>query len=851
MSGNRAVDEIFREALALEADERASFVSERCAGDAELERRVRSLLDAAQVPDEVLGQRLDTAREALWRSVLGADEHTGEEDLSGQQIDIWRLTKRLARGGLATVYLAQRADGAYEQMAAFKALRRGLDTDDLIARFRAERQILSTLDHPSIAQILDGGALPDGRPYLVLEYVDGLPITKWCEQHRGSVDDRIRLLIDVLEALHHAHKHLIVHRDIKPSNILVSAEGRVSLLDFGIAKLLDPEAMPGASTLTRTGISLLTPGYGSPEQYAGEAVTTASDLYQVGEVMYELLTGKRPFEGPRQPGDDVTLLPSGALRGQPRYSKVRGDLDAITAKATHADPARRYASAADMREDLQRFLDHRPIRARPDTLGYRLGKLVRRRPWLVPGTVVGVLVLAGYAATLTVHTRQLQIEERRASAAQTFLVDLLRSPDPFAPADPERGQEITVVEALDLGVELLETGDYDDPELRVSLLNSIANVYASLDRHDSAIELREESLALERNLHGDASPQVVASLIMLAEQYQAAGNYEPAITYFDEQLEIASRIYGGDDPGLGAAEVAKAQIYSTQGLGNPTEAMRLLESGISRMRSAPAEYSRHLINALVALAYWQSEAQLDAALASLAEALRLSDRYYGPESLSAALIHAQTATTWSTNADYDKAEPEFVKALAIYESKLGLDHATTISALNNLGILALRTQDLARSEEIFREILERYERKYGTAHQIIADTYQNLATALTYQGRYEESIPMHRKAVEVYDSVLPEDHFVASFPHMSLAYAHIRLGEFPAAEESAQRAYDLLLRTAPDTWIAGVAQCLVGVALEGRGRKEQGAAEIESSHELLAGSTVASPYRELCRVPGD
>jgi serine/threonine-protein kinase len=848
VSGNRAVDEIFREALALEGEERDRFVRERCAGNAKLERRLFDLLRASQAPDEVLKRRFDTAREALWRSVVGADEHAGE-DLSGQQIDIWRLTKRLARGGLATVYLAERADGAYEQTAAFKVLRRGLDTDDLIARFRAERQILSTLDHPSIAQILDGGALRDGRPYLVLEYVDGLPITAWCEQRQSRIDELIRLLMDVLQALHHAHKHLIVHRDIKPSNILVSSEGRISLLDFGIAKLLDPEAMPGASTLTRTGVSLLTPGYGSPEQHAGEPVTTASDVYQVGEVMYELLTGERPFGGSRQAGEDVTLLPSRVLRGQPRYNRVRGDLDAITAKATHVDPARRYASAADMREDLQRFLDHRPIQARPDTLRYRLGKLAHRRPWLIPVAIVAVLAVAGYITTLTIYARQLQIEQRRASAAQTFLVDLLRSPDPFAPADPERGQEITVVEALDLGVERLAAGSYDDPELRTSLLNSIASVYASLDRHDSAIELRAESLALERKLYGDVSPQVVESLVMLAERYRALADYERAFEYFDDQLEIARRIYGSDDPALGAAEAAKAEIYFLQGFGNQAEAMQLLESGIGKMRNAPAEYSRHLINAFVALAYLQSEDQHQAALASLAEALELSDRYYGPDSLSAALIHAQAATTWSTYADYDRAETEFHKALAIYEAKIGPDHATTISALNNLGVLALRTGDFARSEEIFREILERYKRKYGTEHQIIADTYQNLATVLTHQGRYEESIPMHRKAVEVYDAVLPEDHFVAAYPRMSLAYAYIELGEFAAAGDWAVQAHELLRKAAPDTWMAGVAQCLVGAALEGSGRRQEGVALIEAAHALLVNSGVGPPYRELCRVP--
>lgn len=847
MSGTKAVDEIFREALARDGEERDRYVRDRCAGNGQLERRVFRLLRASQAPDEVFGRRIDTAREALWRSVLGADEHAAE-DLSGQRIGAWRLTGQLARGGLATVYLAQRADETYEQTAAFKVLRRGLDTDDLIARFRAERQILSSLDHPSIAQILDGGALSDGRPYLVLEYIDGLPITNWCEEHQSSIDVRIRLLIDILQALGHAHKHLIVHRDIKPSNVLVSAEGRVSLLDFGIAKLLNPESMPGASTLTRTGVSLLTPGYGSPEQQAGAAVTTASDVYQVGLVMYELLTGQRPFDGLRPSGENVTLQPSRALRGQPRYAKVRGDLDAITAKATHADPARRYASAADMRDDLQRFLAHRPIRARPDTLRYRLGKLVRRKPYLLPIAVVGILAVVGYLTTLTIHARELRIEERRASAAQAFLVDLLRSPDPFAPADPERGRDITVVEALDLGVARLESNTIDDPELRVSLLTTISSVYAGLDRHEAAIKLREESLRLETFLYGSDTPQVVDSLVMLAQQHQALGEYKLALAYYDEQLDIARRIYVNDEPALGAAEAAKAQIYSQQGLGDQQKAINLLESGIEKMRGDPTDYSRELINALVDLANWLREDQPDVALNQLAEALELAHRYYGVDSLSAALVHAQVATVWSTQENYEQAEPEFLRALAIYEARIGPDHGATISALSNLGTMSLRTGDLDDAERIYREILERSQRKLGTNNQTIANSYQNLATALTRQGRYEESIPLHKKAVEIYDAVLLGDHYIASFPRMSLAYAQIQLGEFPAAEAAAREALDVLRKTMPESWIAGVAQCLVGVALEGQGLVQQGAEQISASHQLLLGGDVGAPYRELCRL---
>lgn len=845
-AGKRSIDEIFSEALELADEERAQFVRQRCAGDTELERKIVSLLRAAQTPDDDLAQRFDTARERLWRSVLGEKEEAGE-DLSGQRINAWRLVKRLARGGLATVYLAHREDGAFEQTAAFKVLRRGLDTDDLVARFRAERQMLSSLDHPSIAGILDGGALEDGRPYLVLEYIDGRPITEYCKSRNVDTRECAGLLIQVLRALHHAHKHLIVHRDIKPTNILVSPEGHVSLLDFGIAKLLDPAAMPGASTLTRTGVSLLTPGYGSPEQHTGQPVTTASDIHQVGQVLYELLTGERPFDGPSKPTDAGQVLPSQALRGKPRYNKVRGDLDAIVGKAMHPDPARRYASADEMVADLERYLDGRPVLARPDTLRYRLGKLGKRRPWLFPALAIAMIVVVVYIATLTQYTQQLQIEQRRAEAAQSFMVDLLRSADPFAPADPDRGRHITVVEALDIGVQRLDTDLHDDPELRATLLVSIASVYASLDQHEKSIELREEALSLERGLSEEPSSEILGSLQALAELYRVINDYERAIEYNDEQLAFARRLYPEEHPAVGVAQASAAEMEVA--LGDEAAGKKLYEDGIEKMRAAPAEYARPLINALVELARMQTGDSHTDAMESLAEARRMATELHGADSLSMALVHAQTATAFSVFGDYEAAVKEFRASIDIYESKVGRDHSATLSALNNLGYLYMQAGQLDRAELLFGDLVERSERKFGSENREAANAYQNLAGTFGRQGRFAEAIPLHRKAFEIYKSVLLGDHYMQAYPLISIAYGELQLGDHAAAESTARQAHALLEATVPGTYPAGVAQCLVGLALESQGRAEEGAAMIRQSHSILVVSAVYEPYGSACRVP--
>lgn len=841
---DRVVDEIFSEALALPRRERDRFVKDRCKGDPELERRVLGLLAASDTPDDELSGPFDTAREALWREVITEEGNTGE-DLSGQRVNEWRLVQRLARGGLATVYLAHREDGAFDQKAAFKVLRRGLDTDDVVARFRAERQILSNLEHPSIARILDGGALADGRPYLVLEFVDGVPITHYCDHNRIDIRTRIRLLMQVLDALDHAHRHLVVHRDIKPSNILVTADGHVSLLDFGISKLIDPDALPDATTLTRTGVALLTPGYGSPEQFAGEQVTTASDIYQVGLVAYELITGKRPFDRPRRADDAGAVPPSKAMIERKQQRETAGDLDAIICKALHGEPARRYGSALDMRDDLRRYLEHRPVVARPDTLGYRFIKLARRRPWLVPVMLIGFLAVAGYLTTITLYNRQLEFEKQRAQAAETFMVDLLRSPDPFAPADPELGSSITVIEALDLGVARLRSRDFDDPRLRGSLLGSIASVYASLDQHERAIELGEEALAIERQIHGDISREVLDILAILATHYLIMGEHEVALRYREEELATARSLYPESHPQVGASQARTAALRSA--LGDYSEAEHLYELAVEKLRQAPAENSQPLINALVALSGLRIQTAPAEASALLEEARTLAREFFGDQSLSMALIHAQAGTNASTRQEFESSETSFRAALEIYEARLGHQHGATLTALNNLGVLLIRKGDLEGAEQVFAELLGLSEQKYGRDHRTIAGQYQNLGTVIGRQGRFTEAIPLHRQAYEIFSTTLP-GHFTTAYPLISIAYAHLQTGNPSAAEQAAREALELLETSGSQTYAIGVSKCLVALALEDQGSGAEGAVLLAEAQAELAGLTVAPNYRSACRL---
>ncbi len=840
-SNDKRIDDLFQAALDLPEPERNDFLKNQCRDEPTLIEEVRALLDEVAALDDHSDESLSGVRDRLLTDVIASDNDT--ENLSGRTIGHWQVRRRIARGGLATVYIADRNDGEFQQKAALKVLRRGLDTDDLILRFRAERQILSSLDHPSIAAILDGGALPDGRPYLVLEFIEGAVITDYCSKAMLSVPDKVRLLIEVLRALHHAHTHLVVHRDVKPSNILVTEEGNVSLLDFGIAKILDPATMPGASTATRTGISLLTPGYGSPEQHAGAPITTASDIYQCGLLLYELLTGQPVFRDGRRPTGP--LIASSALAGKPEYKSVRGDLDAIINKALDGDPSQRYASADEMLLDLQRFLSGRPILAGPSSVVYRFGKLAKRRPWLFPAIGIAMLVMVAYVATITTYSKRLAEEERLAIAAQQFLVDLFRSPDPFNPADASAGSNITVVQALEIGRERIATELADQPRLQASLLGSIADVYGSLDRSDDAITLRKKALSLEQEQYGDESPQVAETLRQLTPLLRNAGLAGQATESAARQLSLAETLHAADSAEVGLAKItAGIDAYFS---GEVLASRELIATGINILRPYRRSYPNEMINALIIYAQNLGFDRTDTAFAAIEEADNIAEEIYGAKSLQRASAQIRLASSLTLFEEFAASEKNFREALPILEEQLGRDHSSSVVALSNFAFLMASKGDDERAESLYKDLLERQVRLFGSDSRAVADTNQNLGAIYSEQGRFDEAVPALARAHEIYSVILNDDNYVIAFPLLTLAYAKIQLGQEMDAEAVAREALQRFEKTLPDTHLVGVARCLVGVALERQGLTDEGTKLIEQSRELLRKGNIPEHYQVLCR----
>lgn len=492
------VEDVLDVALTLPAEEREVYVLKACSGDMALLEEVSNLLRSIENAEDTgfLDHSLRESKEFI-KDVFSKQEEKRLRSHIGRRMHQFVIRKKIGSGGMGEVFLAERADGQFEQQVALKIIKRGMNSESILSRFSQERKLLATLNHPHIARIIDGGMTEDGLSWFAMEYIDGVPVTNYCRLHNIGLKKRLHLFEKICRAVQHAHQRLIIHRDLKPGNILVTDDGTPHLLDFGLAKVL--RSPLGDDETMRKSQWMLTLDYASPEQLRKEAVGTRSDTYQLGLILYRLLTGKKPYTVKGlSPGEAEHIIcnvdpprPSTVdLNGQADWSQrhLRGDLDTIVMKALHKDPEKGYMTAEMLANDIHRYLHELPILARPDTFRYRIYKFVRRHRWVALFTTVLFFFLLGYTLTLTIQNSKIRAERERARQEASkseqlveYLINIFRSNDPYE----SKGDSLSVSEVLGRGLDKIDHLQ-DQPELQVTLLGVTGDVYYHLAQYDQA-----------------------------------------------------------------------------------------------------------------------------------------------------------------------------------------------------------------------------------------------------------------------------------------------------------------------------------------------------------------------------
>jgi len=753
---------LFHGALEQIEDARDAWLASECEDD-EILQQVQAMLAA----DAEAG---DPAEELVAATLH--DLTSGGPGVAGKSLGPWRIIDELGSGGMGSVFLAERADDEYRRRVALKLIR-GFPDPASLDRLRAERQILADLNHPNIAAMIDGGTTDDGQPYLVMEYIEGVPVDQWCKETLPSLRQRVALFRLICDAVQYAHRNLVIHRDLKPNNVLVTAEGRPVLLDFGIAKLMQPDSNE-PDQVTR-GARYYTPGFSSPEQLAGAPVSTASDVYSLGKLFELMLAAGR-----------------GATEAAPQ------DLQAIVARATADDPVDRYSSVEALAADVANYLDGRPVQAASRRLGYRAWKFVKRNRLAVGTAAVAAVAMLGLIGQVVVESQrsreaeaQARVEAANANQVLEFLVELIES---AAPGEA-RGEDVTVMQVLEQGRERISAEAIADPALRVRTLFALGNVYSALEVQAPAQELLAESARLAREL-GDVEEEVRALNVLgvsavlvddreladealrraaaLARAYPdiEAGERASAINdlglmmiYFEDRQRgrelIAEALTIREEAGLAERRVATS--YHNLGvaerqLGNYREAMRFYRKAleikartIGRIHPSYAISLRGLGKVAAKVGEWELRRD------SIDEALEIRLELFGPDAPALHRDYKDLADLYSDMGRFEKAIETYRRAMDLDSAAVGggsnewlfADHIGT--AYKGLGLPE-------RAEERYRHSIDLREARFGDDSATTAQARHNLAWVLLQQGRLEEARSIADRVLEVRLRELGEAH---------------------------------------------------------------------------------------------
>jgi len=776
----RQVEELFHAALARQGEDRAVFLAQACGDDEALRREVLALLEC----HHQAGQRF-LESPAIARAAAPALE-------SGRRIGAWRIEREIGRGGMGAVYLASRADQQFEKQVAVKLVGAGLDTDFLRRRFRAERQILASLEHPNITRLIDGGVTEQGQPYLVMDYIEGMPLKQYCEEHRLTVPQRLTLFSTICGAVQYAHQNLVIHRDLKPGNILVTAGGAPKLLDFGTAKLL--AETPEAPLTAMTGAGMMTLAYASPEQMRGEAVSTVSDVYSLGVTLYELLAGRRPW------GEDPATLynperegarPSvtAARAGDRRLAALlQGDLDNIVMKALQKRPDQRYGSAAQLAEDLQRHLAGLPVLAHPPALLYRMGKFVARHAWGTATAAAAALALLA-ATMVSVHQARVANRERiKAERTSEFVQQILAGADSsWNSTLPGRGRDLKVADILDHAAGRLSTELKDWPEAEGALRRTLGSSYRVLAMFEPA----EKQLRLG------------------AEKLRAA--------YGENHVETIMAVYM-----LGQALLSKGDLRAAEDhLRKARNAMLRLQPDDPRI----TPMGNDLAVALGTMGRWGEAAPL------VREFLQASRQRYGPVDVRVAIAASNLGVVYNSSGDVEQAQKSFQESADIFRQMAPRTFFEEGVALAELaGIHRLKGEN-TEAKALFQKALDIFRSRLGPTHPRVATSLAGLAQVLSQEGDHLGAVSHVLQALEIQKKSLPAEHPEVASSLNILGVVQTASGRPREGEAALRQALAIRKKLLAETdWKIADSTVQLGVCMAAQGRRSEAKPLLEEGY---------------------
>jgi len=799
------VREIYLGAAKLRSTEQDAYIDEAAAGDTALADEVRELLALGDADEGPVNEAI--------AGVAGRAAETMAAEADVDAVGPYRILETIGHGGMGRVFLAERADGHFDQKVAVKLVDRNRLTRELVERFRSERQILASLEHPNIARLTDGGETDDGVPYLVMEYVDGLPIDRYCDEHQLNILERLELFRRVCAAVEYAHRNLVVHRDLKPSNILVTGDGDPKLLDFGIAKLLSRESIDYTMAVTRGDLRLMTPRNASPEQVRGDTITTATDIYALGLLLYELLTGRFPYETdnnasyplekqicetePTRPSAAVTQLQSDADSAQTINSarrvpsaeqlgrQLKGDLDNIVLVAMRKEPERRYAAVSQLAEDVGNFLEHRPIRARGDSFRYRAAKFLRRNRGgvaLATGSLVVVAALiTTYTYRLGVERDRAELEADKALEVAGFMTNLFKEADPRQSG----GNPISVVGMLDRGADRAQRELGDQPDLQASLMATIGESYHNMWQLKKAREHLEAWLPrLEAEL-GEDHPDVMRMRYILGMSTAFLGDNEEALVLHEQNYELLVERFG--------------------------------------RRSVEAATELHQVGFIQS-----SMSDFDAAEATF---LKVIDIFRGlgdagRQGLSTALMEYGTLLMRTGRLDENAAAQQ--EALDLRRALHGERHPDYITALNNVANSYMALGDYEEAAEYMRENMRLSREVLGETSIPYGVAMMNYAAVQSSLGNYEEAMSVYDSAIPIYREGYGEDHPRYAYVQENMGGTLQEMARFDEAETRFIAAMDILATKFGDEHLeVAITRSRYGALLNELERYEEAAGQLE------------------------